>query len=125
MHLNQSQCIRITNLEFTGCGGNLVNEVKEFVVQDTTFEGQEDTGTALELIETTAQIVNSTFVSNRKGSFRECVIPDPEYGCLHDRFIGGAVITTNSTVDISQSRLKIMEQILEELYLQSSTASLT
>ena len=56
MHFSQSPCIRITNLEFIGCGGNLVDEVKEFVVQDTTFKGQEDSGTALELIET----VNST-----------------------------------------------------------------
>ena len=62
MHFYQSQNIHITNLEFIGCGGNQVRHVEEFVVEDTKFKGQENSGTALELIETTAQIVNSTFL---------------------------------------------------------------
>ena len=80
--------------------------VEEFVVEDTKFKGQENSGTALELIETTAQIVNSTFLSNRNGSYRECAIVDPEYGCGPDGSIGGAIIATNSTVEISQSRFE-------------------
>jgi hypothetical protein len=98
MHFYQSQHVHITNLELIGCGGNQVRQIKEFVVEDTKFEGQESSSTALELIETTAQIVNSTFASNRKGSYGRCV--DPKYG------FGGAIIATNSTVDISQSRFE-------------------
>ena len=112
MQFYQSQCIHIANLEFIGCGGNKVRHVEEFVVEDTKFEGQENSSTALELIETTAQIVNSTFLSNRKGLYRKCVTFN-QYGCIYnyyyyryDRFIGGAIIATNSTVDISQSRFK-------------------
>ena len=101
MHFYQSQGIRITNLEFIGCGGNQVRYVKEFVVKDAKFEGQESSGTTLELsIETTVQIVNSTFLSNRKGSFR------PEFDNGSDGFVGGAIIVTNSTVDIHRSRFE-------------------
>ena len=83
-----------------------MKHVEEFVVQDTMFKGQENSGTILELIETTAQIVNSTFVSNRKGSYRKCLIFVPEFGCLEDGFIGGVIIATNSTINISQSNFK-------------------
>ena len=82
-----------------------MKQLEEFVVRDAWFKGLEDWGTAMELIETTAQIVNSTFVSNRKGSYR-CIIPDPEYGCLNDGSIGSAVIATQSKIDISQSTFK-------------------
>ena len=108
IYFSQSQCIHITNLEFIGCGGNQVKHVEELVVEYTTFEGEENSGTALELIETTARIFNSIFSLNRKGSYRHCpVYFDPkQYSCLVDGFIGGAIIATNSTVDISQSKFK-------------------
>ena len=102
MQFYQSQSIYIFNLEFIGCGRNQVRHVEELMFEDTKFEGQENNGTVLELIETTAQIVNSTFLSN-KGSFRECPLFDPEQGCAPDGFIGGAIIVTNSTVEINQS----------------------
>ena len=106
MHLSQSQCIHITNLVFIGCGGNQVRHVEEFIVQDTKFDGQENSGTALELFETRAQILNSTFDSNNRGSYRECGLFYPGYGCISDGFIGGAIIATNSTVDVSQSNFE-------------------
>jgi hypothetical protein len=49
MHFNQSQYVHITNLKFIGCGGNQVRHVEELVVEDTMFEGQENSSTALEL----------------------------------------------------------------------------
>ena len=84
-----------------------MRHVEEFVVKDTRFEGQDNSSTALELTETTAQIVNSTFLSNRKGSYRGCIeVFGPESGCLFKGLIGGAIIATNSTVDISRSRFE-------------------
>ena len=107
MHFNQSQYIHISNLEFIGCGGNLVEHVQKFVVQDTNYEGQQNSGTALELINTRAQIINSTFINNRKGSYRECVIAFDQLRCLGSGFIGGAIITSyNSIVDINQSKFE-------------------
>ena len=76
-----------------------MEEIEEFVVRDTKFEGQESSGTALELIETIAQIVNSTFASNRRGSYRERTY----YIYINHGFVGGAIIATNSSVDINQS----------------------
>ena len=106
IYFSHSSYIEITNLEFIGCGKNQVVCVVEFIVQDTTFKGQEYSGTALNFIETMAQIVNSTFVSNRRGSYRKCVLYDPDDGCYSDGFIGGAIIATNSTVDINQSEFE-------------------
>ena len=62
IQFSQSQYILITDLEFIGCGGNKVENVDEFVVQDAMFKGQENSGTALELTAVTAQIINSTFL---------------------------------------------------------------
>ena len=76
------------------------------MVKHTKFKGQENSGTALNLIEITAQIINSTFLSNRKGLYKKCFIFNPLYGCVRDRFIGGAITATNSTVDISRSKFE-------------------
>ena len=105
MHFSRSQSIHITNLEFIGCGGNRVQDVKKFVVKDTMFKGEWGSRTALELIGTAAQIVNSTFVSNTMGSYRECAVLYNNGYCIKG-FVGGAIIATNSTVCISQSRFK-------------------
>ena len=102
---SQSQYILITNLEFVGCGGNQVKYIEGFMVQNAKFTGEENTRTVLILIETVAQIINSTFVSNKKGSYRECASVS-EYGCYSDGFIGGAVFATNSAIDISQSKFE-------------------
>jgi hypothetical protein len=47
IYFYQSQYIQITNLEFIGCGGNQVRHVGNFMVEDTTFDGQENSSTAL------------------------------------------------------------------------------
>ena len=91
-------------MEFIGCGCNQVENVKEFVLRNTKFKGKEDSGTALELIETTAQMVNSTFVSNTigKSKFARFHYYLPACACL----VGGAIIATHSKVDISQSKFE-------------------
>ena len=101
LQFSQSQSIHIADLKFIGCGGNQVIQIKEFLVTNTTFEGQENSGTALKLIATTTQIVNCIFVSNRFGSYRE--FPDLYLTGL----VGGAIIATdNATVTISQSKFE-------------------
>ena len=87
IHFNHSQYVHITKVEFIGCGGNLVNDVVKLVVQYVLFQGNEHSGglRVLDLIDTTAQIVNCTFVSNGKGT------------------VGGGIVANNCKVDIFQS----------------------
>jgi predicted outer membrane repeat protein len=105
IHFNQSQYIHIANLEFIGCGGNQIVFVEEFVILDASFKGQKNSETALEITETTAKIIDSTFAYNTKGSYR-CVIFYHPYGCSDDGFVGGALIAINSTINISHSRFE-------------------
>ena len=62
MHFRQSRYIYIANVEFIGCGGNLVIQVQLFVVQNARFSGQESSDTALQLIKTTACIFSSALL---------------------------------------------------------------
>ena len=101
IQFSQSQCIHITRLEFIGCGGNQIKHVEEFVAHEVKFKNQRNSGTALELIGTTAKIINSTFISNES-----CVIFDAENSCNRDGFVGGALIATNSTINIIQNRFE-------------------
>ena len=92
------QCVNISNIKFLGCGGNQVENVNDFLLQNARFEGedrygtalglvettgqdssetalelietmgQDSCGTALKLVKTTAQITGSAFLSNTKGT---------------------------------------------------------
>ena len=82
----------------------LLSTVQLIDISQSKFEGNRG---PLELIETIAQIVNSTFMSN-VGSYR-CIFHDTDYGCLSGvagSSTGGAIIATNSTVDIKQSKFE-------------------
>ena len=96
-----SNNIHISNLEFIGCGGNQVVNVDNFVVIDTIFRGQENSGTGIEVINTTAEIVNCTFSSNKNGKsinryYNNIII-------YWSESIGGAIIINQSNINISQS----------------------
>ena len=102
IHFNHSLFIQITDLEFIGCGGNQVENVEEFILQNSKFGGQEESETALELFETTAaRIINCSFLSNRKGKFKTNVDPYHRPG-----YVGGALIAVGSTIDISLSSFR-------------------
>ena len=96
-------------------GGNQAKHVEEFPVNNTKFEGQENSETALELVGTMAQIINSIFMPNRKGSYRlhPVIIFHPSYDLTmsyyaYAGFIGGAIIATSDYTksNISHSRLE-------------------
>ena len=65
--------VYIHNVNFVGCGGNLVKNVKEFILQKTIFKGHGNSGTALTLVNTTAEIIDCTFVRNQFGTVMEDV----------------------------------------------------
>ena len=101
MIFNWSQTILITNLEFVGCGGNQVMNVDEFMVRNSSFTGKEFSGIAIELIETTAKIVNCTFSSNRNGRYIFNSYDRSSY--RYRRQAGGAITATQTNLNISQS----------------------
>ena len=102
MVINWTQNVLITNLDFIGCGGNQLLRVERFVASNVMFRGQGNSRTALQLIETTAQITNCTFLSNRHGQIKFTVY----FGYSISQWFGGAIIATHSNVDISQSIFK-------------------
>ena len=104
MSFSQLQYSRIANLEFIGCGGHQMKHVQEFVINNTKFDGQGGNGSALELIETTAQIINSTFVSNRKGTVRDGTEVSTLLPKNPNVRVGGAIISKNSIINITNSR---------------------
>ena len=73
--------------------------VDNFMILNSTFRGQGYSGTALELVNTTAQIVNCTFSSNRNGKTQYFFSNYYSYS----RQVGGAIIANHSNVNISHS----------------------
>ena len=67
--INVTTFVSIMGLHFIGCGSNTVTQVKQFVLEDTIFQGVEGGGTALVLnVVSDASIVRSAFISNTNGS---------------------------------------------------------
>ena len=102
--------LHIANVEFSGCGHNKVYGVGTFVLEGTTFMGNEDSGTAFEMSDTSARFIRSTFVSNRMGKVESI----PPYvrkfyystyllGSWNKASRGGAIIAVRSEINITQS----------------------
>ena len=63
--------VHISCLKFTGCGGNKVDSVWQLAIEDSTFTGGiSSRGAALELVNTNATIIGSSFAFNGNGSYR-------------------------------------------------------
>ena len=119
-YFRQLQYIHITDLEFVGCRGNRVENVNKFVVSITSFRGlgiSEESSqqwwlirnSALIHFQTRAQIVNSTFVSNKGGSVRantryhfQGFIPGSVPAFAPDS-VGGAIFAAHCEIEIIQS----------------------
>ena len=110
-HINQLQ---ISGLEFIRCSSK-VEFVDQFTLENSRFCGGND-DSAIHLNHTNASIVRSSFVSNTAGNhqsnvqilayvrdnYREFSWPWPNIQSTHAS-VGGALIVTSSTVNISSS----------------------
>ena len=76
--------VKITGLKFLGCGNNIFVSVKLLFIDNSTFQGQNHSGTALILNKTSLMITNSAFVHNSVGS--------PNF---RDNRVGGVVLANN------------------------------
>ena len=109
----QIESVSIRRVTFIGCGNNLVRDVSKFILQEAVFKGQADTGTALTLINTTAEIDHCSFIGNQFGTVMESVeslkLITTNIAWLIVRNVtgvvrvGGALISTYSNVSISHS----------------------
>ena len=62
----------ITGLNFHGCANNKIMSVNQCIVQNSFFLGQVDIpgGTALDIFQANAYIINCSFINNKFGSYR-------------------------------------------------------
>ena len=96
----------IGNLTFLGCG-NKVLSCDRLTVEGSTFIGHNESGTALEVIKTSACIINNcSFVSNIVGNYRG-LFKDPFKSSVFGfAYIGGALITHQSHAIIDNTLFK-------------------
>ena len=108
--------VYIQNVNFVGCGGNLVKNIDDFILREITFEGKGKSGTALTIINTTADIVDCTFARNQFGTVMESVrslriiLSDINWFLVGDVTgivqVGGAIISTFSNISITGSNFE-------------------
>lgn len=120
IHLKHVTRVHIQGITFIGVRGNKVESVKNFTIQHSSFSGmgngmvqgnsltcdqQNNTGSALELVDSKAMIVNSSFVSNVFGKCRDSL--DLKNIKVHlPVHIGGAIFATKSSVTIIRSNFE-------------------
>ena len=98
-----------------------MRNVTDFLIRGAIFTGNASSETALELIQTTSQIANVTFVSNVRGKFK-IVYGLWSYSTRSD-WVGGAIIATNSNISISQNTFAGNRARYGGAILQNRTAS--
>ena len=104
--------VRIVGLEFR-CGGNRIEAVNLFVLENSTFNGRISTpGTILEIAATNAYIINSFFMFGTAGNLRKSLdileyLQRTFFGTiLVNVNVGGAVIVTNSNLTVRFSHFE-------------------
>ena len=124
--------VHIMNVEFIGCGHNQFNNVSNFTLANTRFEGKESSGAALELIKTNAQITNAVFLSNTKGIFRNLTkqlelikkilgAQDIDLD-TNGTWVGGALVAIHSNISIVSSAFESNSaEIGGGLFVESSS----
>ena len=59
--------LQIQGLYFRGCGNNKFISVKQILIDNSTFQGRNNSGAAMEIFQSNATITNSYFISNIVG----------------------------------------------------------
>ena len=93
--------LQIRGLKFVGCGNNRALSIKLFTVENSIFQGENDSETALMVNETNIIIKNSSFLSNTAGT---CLWIFDVIGDILV-CVGGAIFATHSNINITKSKL--------------------
>ena len=95
--------VHISGITFIGCGGNTVQNVDRFILEDSTFQGLLSTRTALVLNETIrATLLRSKFINYSLGTAYNVNLPS-FYDTVGPTEVAGALAVLHSSVVIQQS----------------------
>ena len=107
--------IRITSLKFVGCARNTAKSVGHFLVEDSSFIGQKgNVGTALELHDVSAKIVNSLFSKNTGHILIAFAQLCQSFKLNHGSFRRRVTATSSGAIFSSRSRVTIEKTKFEE-----------
>ena len=95
--------VQVSGLKLLGCKCS-VESVKQLTVENSTFQGQNDSGTALKINATNANITKSSFVFNRIGSCDQIYFVDVNKSIYI--LAGGAIYASGGFVTINGSRFE-------------------
>ena len=108
--------ILLKGLIFIGCGGNRIISVGHLTVDSCLFIGQRESKTALEIIKSSASIVNASLLFNEVGSYRGpfgiLLQQDSNNTISPYTFVGGAMIVNQSNLSITGCRFERNHAIL-------------
>ena len=106
INLIHSQSIHVSNMDFFGYGGINVLNVEEFVLLNTVLNGQDKTKTSLRLIESTANIINCSFISNTIEDIPVMYLKMTDIdGLLVPYVLHSSVVVIDSDTSFSQCKL--------------------
>ena len=85
-------------LKFIGCGGNTSSHIKGFMIENSTFEGQNSSNRAVEILETNLKVVNSSFFSNRVSHCLSVYCRKVDLYMVYQ--VGGAIFVNKSNASL-------------------------
>ena len=112
--------LRIHGLKFIGCGSNKFLSIRDLTIENSTFLGQNDSETALNITKSNLIIINSTFIANRVGT---CIkVFDANTESYVSVQIAGAILASNSNIRIINCNfLKNSAEIGGAVYINGSS----
>ena len=112
---HDSKEVNVSGIKFLGCVENSVKFVEKFELRDSSFIGQENVnGTALHIVESSANLIRNTFAYNR-GSKSHSVRCNDTAGGYRRRKVyykyvtvkaGGAIVSNRSKILITHSKFE-------------------
>ena len=109
---NNISNMTIHGISFRGCGGNKISAVNQLTVESCFFIGNENSGTALNIIQSNAVFIDCFFLSNRVGTYHGPILilenqEEPSYtNFTLYAFVGGALIANQSSVSLVGSKFE-------------------
>ena len=97
--------VHISRLEFIGCSSK-GESIGQLSIKDTSFLGQENSSTALELVRSTAVIEGSSFTSNMLGNWKKILVRNLRKNSRQIVRAGGAIALTQSDIILMDVSVK-------------------